>query len=103
MVVFARRWWSSATKLFRCQANEALGLSGRGDDPIKGQDAKELGSGRFSVPAAVWIQARDFFASEHFHGFDFREGRPGALPLQVDIMAASWALENDSIGFDHGS
>ena len=42
-------------------------LSRGGEDPIERQDSKELGSGRFPVPAAIGIGAGDFLIAEHLH------------------------------------
>ena len=69
--------------------------------PIEGQNSQKPGLRYFSVPAASRAVAGNFLFAEHLHRVVFRERRPGALPLQIDIVPTFGARKHNSVGFTH--
>ena len=71
--------------------------------PIKGQNSEDFGFRSLSVPAAFRALTGDIFVSKDLHRFNFRERRPGALPLHIDVVIALGARKNESVSLIHDS
>jgi hypothetical protein len=69
----------------------------------KGQNSKDFGFRSLSVPAAFGTLTADIFVSKDLHRLDFRERRPGALPLHIDVVIALVARKNESVSLIHDS
>lgn len=55
------------------------------------------------MPAAFRALTGDIFISKDLHRLDFRERRPGALPLYVDVVIALGTRKNESVSLIHDS
>jgi len=75
------------------------GSSGRREAPIKGKYAEEFCPRHASAPAT--FRAGNLLLSEELDGVAFGEGCSGALPLQINRVAALWAFEDDLVSLAH--
>jgi hypothetical protein len=77
--------------------SKGQGLCHRREYPVKWQNSEQPGLRRFPMPPAVGIRTGKILVSKYSHRLIFRERHVIAFSLEVNIVTAVGALENNSI------
>jgi len=74
---------------------------GGGEYPIKRQDSQEFRFRCLPLPPTTRIGAGDSLISKHFHGLDIGKRCGRAFALEVDVVSAFRAFEDESVCVAH--